>query len=120
MMGTETSLDRINADGEDHAAQSSEQRTTAARWKFVLYVAGRSPKSMTALGNVQRLCDEHLQDDYEIKVVDLLVNPELAQQDQVFAVPTLVRRTPQPVKRIIGDLSDYQRTLINLDLHIRR
>lgn len=86
------------------------------RWQFRLYVAGQSPKSMAALGNLRRLCEEYLAGDYDIELVDLVVQPELAQQDQILAVPTLVRRLPQPLKRIIGDLSDYERSIRNLDL----
>lgn len=100
-------------DGSPHGRQ-------VPRWKFTLYVAGQSPKSMTALGNVRRLCEEYLKGNYDIELIDLMVQPELAQQDQILAVPTLVRRLPQPVKRVIGDLSDYERTLINLDLPMNR
>lgn len=109
----------------DSAAGSSRsdgvRRSGAPRWRFRLYVAGQSPKSMTALRNVQQLCDEYLAGDYDIELVDLVAHPARAQQDQILAVPTLVRYAPQPVQRIIGDLSDYERTLTNLNLDsIRR
>ena len=96
------------------------RRGDAPRWRFRLYVAGQSPKSMTALRNVQQLCEEYLAGDYDIELVDLVAHPARAQQDQILAVPTLVRYAPQPVQRIIGDLSDYARTLINLNLDSSR
>ncbi len=109
-----------NPAASEDQADAGQRDAPAPQWRFALYVAGQSPKSMTALGNVRRLCEEFLKGNYEIELIDLVVRPEMAQLDQVFAVPTLIRRMPQPVKRIIGDLSDYQRTLINLDLPLDR
>lgn len=84
-----------------------------------LYVAGQTPKSMTAFANLKNICEEHLAGRYEIEVVDLLKNPKLARGDQILAIPTLVRKLPEPVRKIIGDLSDTERVLIGLDLRPR-
>ena len=81
-----------------------------------LYVAGQTPKSMTAFANLKNICEEHLAGRYEIEVVDLLKNPKLARGDQILAIPTLVRKLPEPVRKIIGDLSNTDRVLIGLDL----
>ena len=81
-----------------------------------LYVAGQTPKSITALANLKAICERHLAGRYRIEVVDLLENPQLAAGDQILAVPTLVRRLPEPLKRIIGNLSDMDRVLVGLDL----
>ena len=85
-----------------------------------LYVAGQTPKSMTAFANLKNICEEHLAGRYEIEVVDLLKNPTLAQGDQILAIPTLVRKLPEPVRKIIGDLSNTERVLIGLDLLPRK
>jgi circadian clock protein KaiB len=86
-------------------------------WALRLYVAGQTQRSAAALANLRRLCETHLAGRYEIEVIDLLVNPKLAAGDQILAVPTLVRKLPEPIKKIIGDLSDIERTLVGLDLH---
>ena len=85
-------------------------------WHLRLYVAGQSPKSMRAFANLKRLCEEHLAGRYEIEVVDLLEHPSLAQSDDILAVPTLVRRMPKPLRKIIGDLSNTERVLVGLRL----
>ena len=85
-------------------------------WTLRLYVAGDSPKSRAALTNLQRLCDTYLEGKYEIEVIDLKTRPELAKADQIVALPTLVRRIPEPMKRLIGDLSNPQRALVALEL----
>jgi len=85
-------------------------------WQLRLYVAGQSPKSRRALENLKLICEEHLAGKYSIEVVDLMKNPQLAKGDQIFAVPTLVRQLPEPIKKIIGDLSNAERTLVGLDL----
>ena len=85
-----------------------------------LYVAGQTPKSVLAFRNLKQICEEHLQGRYEIEIIDLLQNPQLAQGDQILAVPTLVRRLPEPIKKIIGDLSNTERVLVGLDLQERR
>src|SRR5580658_6364685 len=81
-----------------------------------LYVAGQTPKSITALANLKTICEEHLAGRYRIEVIDLLQQPQLAAGDQILAVPTLVRRLPEPLKKIIGNLSDKERVLVGLDL----
>jgi circadian clock protein KaiB len=85
-----------------------------------LYVAGQTPKSLQAFANLKNICEEHLQGRYQIEVIDLLVNPQLAKGDQILAIPTLVRRLPEPLRKIIGDLSDTERVLIGLDLRPRK
>ncbi len=87
-----------------------------ADYQLRLYVAGQTPKSMLALRNLKRYCEEHLKDQYTIEVIDLLKNPQLAAGDQIIAVPTLVRKVPQPIRKIIGDLSNEQKVLVGLDL----
>lgn len=89
------------------------------RFLLRLYVAGHSPKSLVALENLKVICEQRLQGHYEIEIIDLLKNPRLAKDDQILAVPTLVRRLPPPVRRIIGDLSDIERVLVGLDLRQR-
>lgn len=85
-------------------------------WNLRLYVAGQTPKSLTAFANLKQLCEQHLAGRYKIEVIDLLQNPQLAQGDQIVAIPTLVRKLPAPLKRVIGDLSNTERALIGLDL----
>ena len=84
--------------------------------KLRLYVAGQTPKSMTALSNLKKICAEHLAGKYELEVIDLIKNPQLAQGDQILAIPTLVRNLPVPMRKIIGDLSNVDRVLVGLDL----
>ncbi len=86
------------------------------RWYLRLYVAGQTPKSQVALVNLRRYCEENLQGRYEIEVLDLLEHPELAESDQILALPTLVRRLPPPIKKIIGDLSNKEKILVGLDI----
>jgi circadian clock protein KaiB len=85
-------------------------------WQLRLYVAGKTAKSVAAFENLSRLCEEHLAGKYTIEVVDLLVNPQLAKGDQIVAIPTLVRKLPQPIRKVIGDLSNVERTLVGLQL----
>jgi circadian clock protein KaiB len=85
-------------------------------WHLRLYVAGQSPKSLTAFANLKRICDEYLKSRYEIEIVDLIENPQLAAADEIVAIPTLVRRLPEPTRRLIGDLSDVDRVLAGLQL----
>lgn len=86
------------------------------RWDLRLYTAGQSPKSITALSNLKRICDQHLAGRYSIEVVDLMKNPRLAKDDEIVAIPTLVRKLPEPLRKIIGDLSDEERALVGLQL----
>ena len=81
-----------------------------------MYVAGKTPKSVTALNNLKKYCEEHLKDEYIIEVIDLLVHPQLAEGDQILAVPTLVKKVPAPVRKIIGDLSDKEKVLVGLNI----
>lgn len=85
-------------------------------WNLRLYVAGQTPKSIRAFDNLKRLCEEHLAGRYTIEVVDLTVNPQLAKGDQILALPTLIRKLPTPIRKIIGDLSNTERVLVGLDL----
>ena len=86
------------------------------KWTLRLYVAGDSPKSRTALANLRRLCEQHLQGRYELEVIDLVKEPQLAKAHQILAIPTLVRKLPEPVRRVIGDLSDADKALLLLDV----
>ena len=105
---------RKKGDVEPHLAQGEPQDSET--WELRLYVAGKSPKSVAAFANLKRLCDEHLAGRYRIEVVDLLQNPQLAAGDQIVAIPTLIRKLPEPLRRIVGDLSDAERTLVGLQL----
>jgi circadian clock protein KaiB len=93
-----------------------ENGNDTSKWRLRLYVAGQSAKSIAAFANLKRICETHLKGMYEIEVIDLLVDPQLAKGDQIIAVPTLVRQLPAPVKKIIGDLAKEDRVLIGLDL----
>ena len=85
-------------------------------WELRLYVAGQTSKSVTAFANLKKICEQHLPGKYHIEVVDLLLNPTLAKGDQILAVPTLVRKLPHPIRKILGDLSNTERVLVGLDL----
>ena len=85
-------------------------------WELRLYIAGKTPKSVSALNNLKKYCEEHLKDQYVIEVIDLLENPQLAEGDQIFAVPTLVKKVPEPVRNIIGDLSNEEKVLVGLNI----
>jgi circadian clock protein KaiB len=88
----------------------------AEKYELRLYVAGQTPKSIRAFANLRKICEEHLPGQYRIEVIDLLEKPQLAEGDQILAIPTLVRRLPEPVKKILGDLSNTERVLVGLDL----
>ena len=98
------------------AKMKQNSKTARAEYQLRLYVAGQTAKSAAALANLKRICDTHLSGRYEIEVVDLLVNPTLAAGDQILAVPTLVRKLPEPIRKIIGDLSNEGRVLVGLDI----
>ena len=85
-------------------------------WELRLYIAGQTPRSVSAIANLKRLCDEHLPGRYKIELVDLMQHPQLAAGDQIVAIPTLVRKLPEPLRRIVGDLSNTERTLVGLQL----
>jgi len=85
-------------------------------WELRLYIAGQTPKSILALSNITNYCEEHLDGRYSIEVIDLLKNPQLAEGDQIFAIPTLVRKLPEPIRKIIGDLSNKEKVLVGLNI----
>jgi len=89
------------------------------RWQLRLYVAGQTPRCLAAFTNLKKLCEEYMDGNYSIEIIDLLQKPQLAQGDQILAIPTLVRKLPQPVRKIIGDLSNTERVLVGLDLRQR-
>ena len=89
------------------------------KWELRLYTAGQTPKSLAAIRNLKKVCEEHLPGQYEIEVIDLLQNPRLAKDHQIVAIPTLVKKLPDPIRKIVGDLSDVDRTLVGLDLRPR-
>lgn len=86
------------------------------QWQLRLYVAGQTPKSVAAFANLKKLYEEHLHNQYKIEVIDLLQNPHLAKQDQILAIPTLVKKLPRPIRQIIGDLSNQDKVLLGLDI----
>jgi circadian clock protein KaiB len=90
----------------------------ASEWMLRLYVAGQTPKSLVAFANLKKLCEEHLANRYSIEVIDLSKQPQLAVNDQIVALPTLVRKLPEPIKRIIGDLSNLERVMVGMDLKL--
>ena len=96
--------------------KSRKRAARAEAWELRLYVAGKTARSVAALENLQRMCEEFLRGQYKIEVIDLLREPQLAKGDQIVAIPTLVRKLPQPVRKIIGDLSNQERTLVGLQL----
>jgi len=98
------------------AARKKVKADDEERWELRLYVAGETPRSVEALARLKRICEEHLLGRYSIEVVDLIKNPTLAEGDQIIAIPTVVRRLPAPMKKIIGDLSNLERVLVGLDL----
>ena len=93
--------------------------TVEKSWKLRLYIAGQTPKSITALTNLKKICEQHLANQYNIEIIDLVRHPELARKDQILAIPTLVRRLPPPLKKIIGDLSNSEKVLLGLDMEPR-
>jgi len=94
----------------------TSQQNSSEHWDLRLYVAGQTDKSLRAINNLKRICQDHLHGRYSIEVIDLLEQPQLAAGDQIIALPTLVRRLPQPMKKILGDLSNQERVLVGLDL----
>lgn len=96
--------------------QKSEMAKATRKYELRLYIAGNTPKSAAALKNLKKYCEEHLKGIYEIEVIDLLINPQLAEGDQILAIPTLVKKVPEPVRKIIGDLSNEEKVLVGLDI----
>ena len=112
-------LSKAKADVKSRRASPSRKRTRgkeAEFWELRLYVAGLSPSCARAFANIKKLCETHLPGKYRIEVVDLLENPKLSEGDQILAIPTLVRKLPEPVKKLIGDLSNSERVLVGLDI----
>ena len=98
------------------AANGDNARASEETYELRLYVAGQTARSMAAFANLKRICEEHLKGQYRIEIIDLQLNPQLAKGDQILALPTLVRKLPPPVKKIIGDLSNTERVLVGLNL----
>ena len=96
--------------------KTARKANKPTEWMLRLYVAGQTPKSVTAFANLKKLCEQHLPNRYSIEVVDLSKQPQLAVNDQIVALPTLVRKLPEPIKRIIGDLSNLERVMVGMDL----
>ena len=105
---------------ETKISQTPVPPAPAKEWQLRLYVAGVSPKSMVALANLKRICEENLKGQYQIEVIDILQSPQLAAGDQILAIPTLVRKLPVPIRKIIGDLSNTDRVLVGLDIRPRK
>lgn len=105
----------------NRTAPAKPARQTKDRdfWELRLYVAGQTPNCIAAFGNLRKICDQHLAGKYRIEVIDLMKNPQLSRGDQILAVPTLVRKLPEPVRKIIGDLSNTERVLVGLDMRPR-
>lgn len=106
----------MTSDSKTQAPQTNEARNGEENWRLRLYTAGQSAKSITAFTNLKKICEEHLQGQYSIDVIDLTVNPQLAKEDRILALPTLIRKIPEPMKRLIGDLSNTERVLVKLDI----
>jgi circadian clock protein KaiB len=106
----------MNDTAETIEQESERPQEESDRYELRLYVAGQTPKSIAAFNNLKKICEEHLAGKYRIEVIDLLKNPQLARGDQIFAIPTLVRKLPEPLRKIIGDLSNTERVLVGLDL----
>src|SRR5215216_7125478 len=110
MKATPTKKSRKAANGQ------TANDGNSARWNLRLYVAGQTPRSLTAFKNLKDICEQYLKGEYHIEVIDLMENPTLARGDQILAIPTLVRQLPQPIRKIIGDLSNTERVLVGLDI----
>jgi circadian clock protein KaiB len=98
------------------ASAPNGRKTAEPRWDLRLYVAGQTPRSLQALSNLKRICEDHLAGNYRVEIIDLLKKPQLAAGDQILAIPTLVRTIPKPARKIIGDLSNTERVLVGLDV----
>ena len=106
----------IKASLQTPGVKKNNMSTPEQTWELRLYIAGQTPKSVSALRNLNKYCEEHLQGKYKIEVIDLLLQPQLAEGDQIFAVPTLVRKVPVPIRKIIGDLSNEEKVLVGLNI----
>jgi len=101
---------------EARKAKTMVKEKEAKAYELRLYIAGKTAKSIQALTNLKKYCEEHLKGQYKIEVIDLLVQPQLAEGDQIFAIPTLVRKVPEPIRKIIGDLSNEEKVLVGLNI----
>jgi circadian clock protein KaiB len=110
---------RRNDSTATNKTRGAKRSERTPQWELRLYVAGQTPKSLAAMNNLRRVLDEHVPGEYKIEIVDLLANPRLAKEDQIVAIPTLVRKLPNPIRKIIGDLSDTERALVGLQLRER-
>ena len=106
----------LPAAGASSGSEAQPAASAGETWELRLYVIGRSPKCVRAITNLQRVCEEYLPGRYHIEVIDLLENPRLAADDQIMAVPTLIKKLPPPIRKIVGDLSDHERLLVGIDL----
>jgi len=106
----------IEVNSNKKSRKEKSDLTANDKWVLRLYVAGQSPKALTAFANLKKICEDQLNGKYAIEVIDLLINPQLGVEDQILALPTLVRKLPVPVRKIIGDLSDTERVLVGLNL----
>jgi circadian clock protein KaiB len=111
-------MKRKTIEPKRHSTRSPARTATAKPevWSLRLYIAGQTPRSLSAFANLKHLCEQYLAGRYQIELVDLLKQPELGQRDQIVALPTLVRKLPEPVKRLIGDLSNFDRVRLGIDL----
>ena len=100
----------------EKSKQGTRSKRPEKEWELRLYVAGQTPKSLAAFANLKKICEEHLAGEYHIEIIDLLKQPQLASGDQILAIPTLVRKLPAPIRKIIGDLSNTERVLVGLDI----
>ncbi len=105
-----------NEKSDERTKKENPVKSANDKWMLRLYVAGQTPKALTAFTNLKKICEEQLKGKYSIEVIDLLINPQLGAEDQILALPTLVRKLPVPVRMIIGDLSNTERVLVGLDL----
>jgi circadian clock protein KaiB len=105
-----------NGNSDKRIKKGKPAKTANDKWVLRLYVAGQTPRAVTAFSNLKKICEEQLMGKYSIEVIDLLINPQLGNEDQILALPTLVRKLPVPVRKIIGDLSNTERVLVGLDL----
>jgi circadian clock protein KaiB len=110
---------QLGSRGAAESARSTSGAAASETWELRLYTAGQTPKSIQAFNNLKRICEEHMPGRYQIEVIDLVQNPRLAKEDQIVAIPTLVRKLPAPLRKIIGDLSDTERALVGLQLRPR-
>ncbi len=107
------------ANSRQNLTAMNEQEETEDLYELRLYVAGKTPKSVAALTNLKKYCETHLKDKYTLEVIDLLLHPQLAEGDQILAIPTLVKKVPEPIRKIIGDLSNEEKVLVGLDIRPR-